>query len=126
MKRKMFTRISVLIILIFSLNYIANFFHWYSSLWWFDMLMHFLGGFWLGLVMLWIFAPTNMSFRSVLFVFWGALIVGIGWEFFEFFVNENIAQNFFDMRDTASDIFFDLSGAFVSMLYFVQRFMRIS
>ena len=44
--------------------------------------------------------------------------VGLGWEVFEMLVNDVIAQNPFDFKDTSSDIFADLLGGFCAMLIF--------
>ena len=85
--------------------------------------MHFLGGFWVGLLALYIFSPTKISPRIFLKLLLFVLIVGIGWEIFEMVVNDVIAQNPFDLLDTTSDIFFDLAGGALSILYFLKRIM---
>lgn len=43
--------IFVLVILIFQV--VAEHFYWYWRIWWFDMPMHFAGGLWVGLSVLW-------------------------------------------------------------------------
>ena len=66
MKRKtLFTFLSLVVVFIFFLNFVAGKLYWYSSIWWFDILMHFLGGFWLGLLFLWVFYKDlfNECFR---------------------------------------------------------------
>lgn len=104
----------------------AHFFYWYNSIWYFDMLMHFGGGFWVGLFFIYIFS-SNQSFSKIIFrVFLSVLIVGALWEVFEFFMNNVIGRVPFDIFDTTLDIFFDLIGGLFSLLYFFKRIMPMS
>ncbi|MBI2627713.1 hypothetical protein HYW72_02150 [Candidatus Nomurabacteria bacterium] len=90
------------------------------------MIMHFFGGFWLGLVSVWFFGESLKlwqeskifsvaTFKILLFVF----LVGIGWEVFEILVNDIVAQNSLDYLDIISDIFFDLFGGLCATLYII-------
>ena len=92
--------------------------------------MHFLGGLWVGLFFIWFSseslrlslafkALTLVIFKILLFVF----VVGFGWEVFEFLFNNYIAQNPFDFLDSTSDIFFDLVGGIVAILFFLKKTM---
>ena len=47
--------------------------------------------------------------------------MGLAWEVFEFLVNENIAKNPFDLKDTTSDLFFDTLGGLVAVWYFFKK-----
>ena len=88
------------------------------------MPMHFLGGFWVGLLALYFFADElsdEKPFASILKVFIFVLIIGLGWEVFEFFTDKFLSQNPFNILDTASDIFFDLSGGLCAILYVWKR-----
>ncbi len=89
------------------------------------MPMHFLGGFWLGLAFLWLIPIDEPSLSKVFKIIIGVLIIGIFWELFEIGVNDILAKSPFDMVDTVSDLFFDISGGFASMIYFFTRIMRI-
>jgi hypothetical protein len=100
-------------------------FYWYSSIWYFDMPMHFLGGVWLGLASIYLFSLKDDSLRSIFKIFFIVLLVGIGWEVFEIFVNKFTIQDPFNFLDTVSDIFFDLSGGCFAILYFIKRTMSI-
>lgn len=95
--------------------------HWYSLLWWFDIPMHYLGGLWLALAVAYFFPPKEGSLKSILGTIAGVLFFAIAWEVFEYFVDENIARNGFDIHDTLSDICFDLAGAFTALFYFFKR-----
>ena len=125
-RKKLFKQIGILVFSIFILNYLASKFYLYSAIWYFDMIMHFLGGFWLGLVSLWFSLPKKLSFsfifKSLLFVF----IVGVAWEVFEIIFYNFLAQSSFDILDTISDVCFDLAGGAFALLYFFIHIMLIS
>ena len=127
-RKKFFIRIASLVFLIFILNYLAQKFYWYYTIWYFDMIMHFLGGFWVGLASLWIFSgekdfKAELNARLTLNVVAYVLFIGISWEFFEYFFVNNLAGNPFNMLDTVSDVFFDLAGGIFSVFYFFIRIM---
>lgn len=121
-KQDLFRKLAYLIIFIFIANFLANKFYWYYSIWWFDMLMHFIGGVWLGLVFVWFFKKREVSlhldfpliFKSIAWV----LLVGILWEVFEFYFINYVAGQSFDRADTISDLLLDLSGGILVVLYF--------
>jgi len=123
--RKLLIRLLVLIFSIFVLNYLAMGFHWYSSIWYFDMSMHFLGGLWLGLVSIYLFSFKDFSFKSIFKIFFIVLFLGIGWEIFEILIDKFITQNSFDFLDTMSDLFFDVFGGLFAVWYFTKQIMPI-
>lgn len=89
--------------------------------------MHFLGGFWVALVVIFLDKNLQAGLNSKIFtiasvkVLFFVLIIGIGWEIFEVLVNDVIAKNPFDLLDTGSDIFFDLVGGTLGIFYFLKR-----
>jgi uncharacterized protein YacL len=124
MRKKLLNKIAILIVLIFIVNLLAMQFFWYSSVWYFDMPMHFSGGVFLGLLIAFLFHMQTMRnisvsfsrklWTTVLFVF----IIGFGWEVFEVIVDKFISHNPQNILDTMSDMFFDLSGGVVAFLYY--------
>ena len=120
-KENLLKRLASLIFLIFLLNYLAEKFYWYSAIWWFDMLMHFLGGFWLGLLFFYIFPPKDNLIRSAIGALLFVLFIGLGWELFEVALNNMIAGETFDYVDTISDLFFDLSGGLCAILFIWKK-----
>jgi len=122
-RRKLFKHTTYLIFFIFIVNFLANKFYWYSAIWWSDMPMHFLGGLWLGLILIWLFNFQDLSLRLISKIILGVFLIGVGWEFFEFVFNNYIAKNQFNTLDTISDIFFDLAGGSFAILYFLKRIM---
>ena len=122
-EKKLLIRITSLILFILVLNLLAFRFYWYFSIWWFDMPMHILGGFWVGLVFIWFLKPKDLSFNAVLKIILGALFIGLLWEVFEIFAYNFITQTPFNVLDTLSDLCFDLAGAGLSVFYFARRIM---
>jgi len=120
-RKKLLIRLTFLILFIFFVNFVAMKFYWYSSLWWLDMPVHFLGGFWLALASIWLFSLADKSFRSIFKIISLVLLVGIFWEIFEIMVNESISRNPFNILDTVSDLTFDLAGGLSAIFYFLKK-----
>jgi len=124
-KKKLLKWIVCLMFLMFLANQVALKFYWYYSIWWFDILMHFSGGFWVGLFFLYVFYDKYSALKKFLFVISCVLLIGILWEFFEFFMNL-ISTEVFSLSDTALDVFFDLFGGTFAIFYFSKRTMLFS
>lgn len=110
-------------------HYVASLLGIYADLWWFDMAMHTVGGAVAGLFFLFIVGSIR-GLSSLLYTkrgiylvaLAGALLVGIGWEIFEYIYDIAYATNY--VRDTASDILMDAVGAiFVSYYVMHRRFI---
>lgn len=121
--KKLSIRVASLGLFIFLLTCLAIKFHWYSSIWYFDMPMHFLGGFWIGLLLFWLFPLEKVSLGVCLKIILGVLLVGIFWEIFEILVDKSITLNPFNRLDTLSDLFFDLTGSIFAIFYFLKRIL---
>ncbi len=100
-------------------------FYWYSSIWYLDMPMHFLGGVWIGLFSVYLFPPKEDSLKSILKILFIVLFIGISWEIFEILVDKFITQNSFNPLDTASDLFFDFAGGLFAIFYYFKRIISI-
>jgi hypothetical protein len=120
-KRPLLKEIFFLSIVIAVLHYIALtlFFYWTVS--WFDIFMHLLGGFIIGLIA--VFILLN-NFRigiledkkvTLVLVLSFVMIVGLGWELWElFFGLTNILE---DKVDTIVDLIMDFIGGYFAFLY---------
>lgn len=127
-RKRLLKHLLFLMFFIFIVDFLAKIFFWYSLIWYLDIIMHFLGGFWVGLFFFYIFSLKNINFRPIdLFfkIFLSTLAVGILFEFYEFFLNIISVTNF-DLFDTLSDVFFDILGALFSMFYFFKIIMTSS
>ena len=88
-----------------------------------DIPMHFLGGLFVGLLVLWILQQfSNQSFtkkQTFLAVLVGILIVSIGWEIFEYTVGVFALEEFFP--DTLYDLVMGTLGAVTAYVYTAYR-----
>ncbi|OGG44433.1 hypothetical protein A2841_00470 [Candidatus Kaiserbacteria bacterium RIFCSPHIGHO2_01_FULL_48_10] len=112
--------IALLAFAIFLLQQYALDMYLYWRFWWFDVLMHGLGGVLIGSFALWFFVfefQTKYN-RLLLFSLASVLGVGIAWEIFEkvagWQVDRTLAAYVFD---TLGDIVMDILGGFLA--YFI-------
>ncbi len=121
--RFVYAIVSFLVILILYILALA--FGWFETIEWFDVLMHFLGGGWIGYVFFLLLGPLfaeNYHIRE-----WAKLLIialsfvsfaGVLWEFFEFGVTELFGVYLQgSLPDTMGDLFVDLIGGLVVSLF---------
>lgn len=124
-RKRLFKIQAYFIIFIFLVNSLALKLYFYYSIWYFDMFMHFLGGFWVALFFIWLSSikniQLNFSSESFLKITYFVLFIGVSWEIFEIIFNNVIAQNEFNTLDSLSDLFFDFSGAIFASLFFLKK-----
>ncbi len=98
----------------------------FFTYWWFDIPMHFLGGFSVALAsvyLIYIHNQTRMpTDRGIFFTaILSALLVGALWEIFEYVTK--ISFTIGDYRlDTIKDLFIDIYGAIVAYIYFKRQY----
>jgi len=135
--RKKFSRfIAGLIVFIFLLHSYALYSFLYWRVWWFDNVMHFLGGAWLALITAYFvfFSKRAVNIRLPMPAFLLAAVsfaalVGVGWELFEFCVDfltgkGGVGFNQLGLQDTMGDLFFDLLGGLAAGLVFIRYFKK--
>ncbi len=122
-RKKLLKIITVLMLVLFVADFLAKMFYWYSSIWWFDVLMHFSSGFWVGLFFLYVFTAKE-SFIPVVKVLLWVLLIGVLWEIYELYVYQHLMGIPFDIFDTISDIFLDLFGGLCAILYIWKKQLR--
>jgi hypothetical protein len=111
--------------LTFLLNTIGSYFDLYSIFWWYDMPMHFLGGLFTSLLLLYVlikyFNKIVLNFGSTFIVIITlSLIVGLLWEGYELFL-AILSGNRHILLDSISDICFDIAGAAQGMLIYKRQ-----
>ena len=124
-KTKLFKQASLLLVVIAILDVVATIFYLHWTVWWFDTILHFLGGAWSGITVILIWHHYhNKSSNQLKMVFIGvsgALIIGLLWEIYELLLG---ATSFSDgiayLADTASDIIMDICGSFFGALYSIK------
>ncbi len=94
---------------------------WYYLFWYFDMPMHFLGG--LASVFLlayWFygkFSGSDFIWQILCLV----LVVGIGWEIFEYIFLNWYGGEQFKILDSLSDMCFDMAGGIIGVIYLKNK-----
>lgn len=124
--RKYVIEIVAVGILISVLQHNAIAHSWYWIFWWMDIIMHFLGGLFVGLVAVLLLKhyvhkikiPRNLFF----WVLGVTLLIGIGWEIFEFSVGLVMAYD--PLPDTILDIVMDMVGATVACVHAVPFYFK--
>lgn len=122
--------LAALIVVIFALHILALALHLYWTLWWYDIMLHFLGGVFVGLLTLWFrffsgyARAPHLSSETQLFALFIpiVLLVGIGWELFEYALGQNWSVEGYWL-DTGMDIALDVLGGAVAFLFFKSKFM---
>ena len=111
------------VVLLAGLHFIAGTFYLYWTVGWFDYLMHFLGGFGGGFVVVWFISNKNLSgVQIAIITFVSVMIVGVAWEIFEY-VN-GIAQSTEGYRaDTFHDLLMDALGSLTAVLVSLKQFI---
>jgi len=117
----------VFLILIFLINAPGLYYQWYLDFWWFDVLLHFLGGFFIAMF----FAAYlddhikgESKLKNTLIIVGAAMFIGVVWEFAEYIANQTLVEPFYeyfrvrayfmgDLNDTVNDLTMDMLGAFL-------------
>jgi hypothetical protein len=128
-RKNIFTNLTILLYLIVILHILALFFSWYWSIWWYDIVVHTLGGVWVGGIALWLYfiykdIYTNKNISKLMIIAVSLLVtllIGVLWEVFEFSLDTFIVFQPNDLVDTASDIGSDIVGSLLVSFYFIQK-----
>ena len=127
MRRDILKQLSFFVFFIFILNTLATFFGCYTIFSWFDNMMHFFGGVWLGLVATWFWYSKYkrgiIGIGSILlFVFIGAFL----WEILEYAVQfiTRSPHSLATFPDSISDIIFGLLGGLLVGLRKLQTIKK--
>lgn len=123
--------LALLVCAIAVLHIAATIFYLYWEFWWYDMLLHFLGGMFIGLLVLWlrffsgyISTPAFLSARhAFLFTLFWLVVIGIGWEAFERALGHTWSLEGYWL-DTSIDVALDIIGGVVGFLFFKDKYMN--
>jgi len=122
-----FKKISLVTVLIgfflYGLNHLATMKSWYWIVWWFDMPLHFIGGFFSATI-IFLFGYHHLRTverhhprKALLYIVLGVLLAGIAWEIYEFIVQQTLPQvRLVSWLDSFSDLFFDCAGGLSAYL----------
>ncbi len=129
MKKKFpFWVLALIVGIIGIVNGIAEYWHLYFYIWWLDIPMHLLGGFWVGLSVLALYYSSKFitdkdcSVQAVFIIsITGALVIGVGWELFEWGTKHIAGIIHLDIVDTLADICNDVIGAVFAAVIFIKK-----
>lgn len=109
-------------VLLASMHFLANTFYFYWTLWWYDVIMHFLAGVTGGLATYWMLFQSNLFFKSEVskkmaigIVLVIMMCVGVAWEVFEYTNGITDSQEGYAL-DTFNDLVLDGCGAVFAVL----------
>jgi len=137
LKTRYFSIVIYLVVIIAALHFLGLTFYLYWILSWFDIVMHFLGGAWVAITVIWLLffsefsavkthskspAPTRLSSVAII----SAIIVGVGWEIFEYTTGVTLVSEANYATDTASDLLMDIIGAFSAALFVVWNEKKLA
>lgn len=118
---------SLILLAILHKMAIVLFLYWTTD--WFDILMHGLGGWTLGLLFLFFFYTSGFfkldsshPFYVFVITVGSVLIVGLFWELWEIFVG--LTDVLKDRLDTVADIVMDIIGAILSLFYYKLKISK--
>lgn len=113
-RKQLLHRLVISIVSLAVINALAVYFYWYSLLWWFDMPMHFLGGFTVFFFCAIVWLPARKWVSNGRFLFEAVIttvLIGVLWEALELYLYLTYGSPGFITLDAISDVFFDLAGA---------------
>lgn len=126
-KRMTATLIGLLVFagVLFVLNYAANEYYLFWVFWWYDIMLHFLGGALFGALAVWgaIRINPTMPRSHILLVALATMgVAGIGWEVFEYVGGMYVGEKAI-VLDTIIDLIMDTIGGLSSFVVLVP-FLR--
>lgn len=120
-KNKLFRNTFWLLFFIGVLNLFATYLYFYWTSSWFDLLMHFLGGFWVAMVAvsLWaVFNKNKTTYPKIFTIVLWVTMVGVLWEVFELWIGATeLSDGINFITDTLSDILMDILGGILGTKY---------
>lgn len=115
------------LVLIWILNHIGGYFDLYMTIWWYDSLLHFLGGLWLGLNAVWIYNTQSYvrkfiyRWSSLVIAVSAAICIGVIWEIYEYVFGIPRSPFMSYPLDVLKDLILDILGGVLAG-WFASRF----
>lgn len=123
------------LVVVIAILYVLGFiFRWNYSIWWYDWLLHLLGGMWVAFVAKKFFrGPMGRIGRAgPLFLVALVALVGVTWEIYEFTLDELFFKEAARWRaqagntDTMTDLIIDLTGGVVVAFWYAHSTFNVS
>jgi len=134
--RKAFTALFIMTII----NAGSMYYSWYLKWEWFDTAQHFLGGFFVAMLMYHYlkdhFLP-GQYIKNILIITGATIFIGVVWEFTEYIANQTLVEPtkkylginaYFmgDLSDTITDLLMDTLGAFTFVVFTYKQVFKHS
>ena len=130
MRTRLLYIITGLIVVIVVLHYAALSYSLYWHFWWYDLIVHFFGGIFAGVLVAWILffsgylekisiTTKSLFLASVV----GAIVIGVGWEVFERLIGHTWSPEGYWL-DTGIDIVMDILGGILGFLLISKYYKR--
>lgn len=132
LKQEFFKEQAITIAIIGILHILAEKFYLYWVFWWFDILMHFLGGVWVGFLALWFLFFSGFVYKNInspskvkifLMTIATVILVGALWEVFEFYAGLMLFEPNYSF-DTSLDMVMDTLGGVFAFIYGRKYFKK--
>jgi magnesium-transporting ATPase (P-type) len=123
LNKRLFKYTFALLFIVAVLNLVGVYLYLNWSIWWFDMLLHFLAGITMGMATIlflqYFFNTKIFSFSKLLLIsITVGLVIGLLWEIYElYFGITSFSDGVIYVTDTISDLVLDVVGAFLGYLY---------
>ncbi len=131
-KHKIFIRAVFLLALVYFLNYLAEVFYLHWTTWWYDVMLHHLGGACAGTAFLYFYfdflkLSRFEKVKAVGYTFMFVLFIGVAWEIYELLHHDtSLSNGIYYYRDTISDLIADSVGGFFAAYFSFKHFEKIS
>lgn len=121
----------ILILFIFSAQYFGEIRRFYYKLWWWDLLLHAVSGYYALIIAIYLIESVNQKNQSVtnhqfiffktIFAFSFSIALGTLWEMFEFVGDFLFKTNMIKggLNDTATDLLVKIAAAFIASLMYI-------
>lgn len=104
-----------MLVLVGIVDVYADINYWYWQYRWLDTPVHFAGGVWVALAAVWLSRVVHKPLRSLLGVVAVVLVVGVGWEVYEYFFTASYSNYY--IFDTSKDLLMDILGGLLGYLW---------
>lgn len=123
-----------LIFLILFLVIVDAEFRLIDKIWWYDTMLHFLGGVWAGILFIYLFSERwhffdgkKNSLYTLLTILGFVALLGVAWELYEFMFDMTLGSKYIlpltqpSLADTMKDLANDLLGGMVTAIAYYLR-----
>jgi hypothetical protein len=125
---KLFIRAFLLLVLVGVMEYFAEIYYLHWNVWWYDVIMHFLGGACAGTAFIFFYYKFFKfsqfeKITAIKYTFYFVFLIGVLWEIYELLHGDTkFSDGIFFVRDTVSDLIIDSCGGFFATLLSFKQF----